>query len=287
MAKVAFLSFDVEELSDALCLKTDAQKKAVPSAIDGEERFFSLCGELGVKGTLFVLSTRLERDLPFLKKAIASGFEIGFHGYEHVLAPNYSLERFLTLTEKGKKEVEERLGVSVKGYRAPGWALTDEEHDALPKLGFSYSSSFALGKKWASFYPAPDLSSFHKKGPFLYERDGFYEFTLPTVESGMFQGLPLGGGVLPRFFPLKEILSYFKKLIAEDCTLVLNAHPFEFSSYELPKDLGLSFHDDVYLRKGREHWAERLKAIVLLLKENGYEFRTFSEHLDSLKKKNA
>lgn len=287
MNKVAFLSFDVEELSDALCLKTKEQKEKAPSAVDGQEKFLSLCQEMGLKANLFVLSSRLEKDLPFLKKAMGMGFEIGLHGYEHALAPNYSLEEFLELTRKGKTMAEKALGVSIKGYRAPGWALTKAEHDSLPGLGFRYSSSLSIGRKWAGFYPNPDLSDFTKNDEFVYERSGFYEFTLPTVKEGVYKDLPLGGGVLPRFFPMHDVLSFFKRRIQEGCPLVLNAHPFEFSSYKLPSDLGLPFHDDLYLRKGRKHWAERLKQIICLLKENGYTFFTFSEYLDSLAEQGA
>ena len=287
MAKEAFLSFDVEELSDSLCFTKKSQKENLPSAMDGADAFFSLCEKLSVKATLFVLASRVDENLPFLKKAVEKGFEIAFHGYEHVLAPSYSLEEFKRKTEEGKKEIEQKLGVTIKGDRAPGWAITQEEYQVLPELGFSYSSSLCYGKSWACFLPPPKLEGYKKKDGFLYQGKSFFEFALPTVPKGPFQGLPLGGGVVPRLFPFGEALSYLKALIKKGDAIVLNAHPFEFSYFRLPKGLGLRFYDSLYLEKGKSSWTKRLEKMILLLKKEGYTFYTFSSFLSASPKKGS
>ncbi len=279
MEKVAFLSFDVEDLKDSLCFMNGKGKENLPSAMDGVRTFFSLCKEKKVKATLFVLASRLEEDLPFLQEALSLGFEIGIHGYDHVLATNYSLGEFESLTRKAKEEVEKKLGVAIKGYRAPGWALSEVEHASLSSLGFAYSSSLCFSKSWASFSPSPKLEGYWQIAPYLYEYKGFVEFALPLVPFGPFEGLPLGGGVVPRFFPLFEVSSYMKDHAKRGDPFVLNAHPFEFSSYSWRYHPDLRLRDNVYLGNGRKQWKKRLAHYIDIFKEHGYRFMTFEEYL--------
>ncbi len=281
MEKVAFLTLDVEDLKDSLCFQKKEGKEALPSAMDGVDAFFALCEENDVKATLFVLASRLEEDLPLLQKAISLGFEIGVHGYEHVMATRYSLEEFKSLTKKAKDEVEGKLGISVKGYRAPGWAISEEEHASLSSLGFEYSSSLCFAKSWASFSLPPKLAGYQELAPFIYRNKGFTEFALPTVSSGPFSGLPLGGGVVPRLFPLFEVSAYMKEHAKKGDPFVLNAHPFEFSSYLWKRHPDLRIRDNIYLNDGRKTWKKRLGRYIKIFKEHGYSFMTFEECLEN------
>ena len=281
MEKVAFLTLDVEDLKDSLCFQDEEEKKNLPSAMDGVKAFFALCKENNVKATLFVLASRLEEDLPLLQEAVSLGFEIGTHGYEHVMATNYSLEEFKSLTKKAKDEVERKLGVTVKGYRAPGWAISEEEHASLSSLGFEYSSSLCFTKSWASFVVPPKLENYQKLATNLYRYKGFYEFALPTVSSGPFSGLPLGGGVVPRLFPLLEVSSYMKEHAKKGDPFILNAHPFEFSSYLWKYHPELRARDNIYLNDGRKNWKKRLARYIEIFKKQGYRFMTFEEYLKS------
>ena len=281
MEKVAFLTLDVEDLKDSLCFREGDDKENLPSAMDGVKIFFALCKENGIKATLFVLASRLGEDLPLLQEAVSLGFEIGIHGYEHVMATNYSLEEFKSLTKKAKDEVEKKLGVAVKGYRAPGWAISEEEHASLSFLGFEYSSSLCFTKNWASFVVPPKLENYQKLALYLYRYKGFYEFALPTVSSGPFSGLPLGGGVVPRLFPLLEVSSYMKEHAKKGDPFILNAHPFEFSSYLWKYHPELRARDNIYLNDGRKNWKKRLARYIEIFKNQGYLFMTFEEYLKS------
>ena len=278
-SKIAFLSFDLEDISDALCFKDERTKASLPCGMDGAEAFLSFCRKNEIKATIFALANRLEKDLPFLKRALQEGHEIGLHGYEHVLATSYSLEEFVSLTKKGKKTLEDALGINVRGYRAPGWAINQDEYDALKGIGFSYSSSVYLGKSWAMFSSPPSLGKAGKEG-YRYHFDGFDEFTLPVIKKGPFKGLLLGGGVVPRFFPEIDVKRELLSQLQEEPYFVLNSHPFEFSSVKIPYQKNLHYHDNLYLRGGKKHWEERLGKIVSCLKENGYRFMRFDQALE-------
>ncbi len=279
MEKVAFLTLDVEDLKDSLCFQDEEEKETLPSAMDGVKTFFALCKENDIKATLFVLSSRLEEDLPLLQEAVSLGFEIGIHGNEHVMVTSYSLEEFKSLTKKAKEEVEKKLGIAVKGYRAPGWAISEEEHDSLASLGFEYSSSLCFAKRWASFALPPKLENYQQLAPYLYRYKGFTEFALPTVSSGPFSGLPLGGGVIPRLFPLFEVSAYMKEHAKRGDPFILNAHPFEFSSYLWKYHPELRVRDNIYLNDGRKNWKKRLAHYIGIFKKQGYRFMTFEEYL--------
>ncbi len=279
MEKVAFLTLDVEDLKDSLCFQDEEEKETLPSAMDGVKTFFALCKENDIKATLFVLSSRLEEDLPLLQEAVSLGFEIGIHGNEHVMVTSYSLEEFKSLTKKAKEEVEKKLGITVKGYRAPGWAISEEEHDSLASLGFEYSSSLCFAKRWASFSLPPKLENYQQLAPYLYRYKGFTEFALPTVSSGPFSGLPLGGGVIPRLFPLFEVSAYMKEHAKRGDPFILNAHPFEFSSYLWKYHPELRVRDNIYLNDGRKNWKKRLAHYIGIFKKQGYRFMTFEEYL--------
>lgn len=279
MEKIAFLTLDVEDLENSLCFKEEKDKAGLPSAMDGAEVFLSLCQESGVKGTLFVLASRLEEDFPFLKKALSMGFEIGLHGYEHVMPTNYSLEEFKFLTRKAKQEVEGKLGIEIKGYRAPGWTISEEQHASLASIGFQYSSSICFTRSWASFANPPKLEGYEKIGPYIYRYKGFTEFALPTVLRGPFAGLALGGGVIPRLFPFFEASSYMKEHAKKGNPFILNAHPFEFSSYLWKYRPELRIRDNIYLKDGRKDWKRRLAHYIAIFKKQGYRFLTFEEYL--------
>ncbi len=277
MDKFAFLTLDLEDLKDSLCFKKS--RDGLPSAMDGARVFFSLCEEEGIKGVIFVLANRLEEDLPLLKEAVSKGFEIALHGYEHVLATSYSLEEFISLTKKAKKEVEQALGIEIKGYRAPGWALSEEEHASLRELGFAYSSSVCFTKDWASFSTPLKLDGYAEILPNIYGYKGFYEFALPRVTGGPFAGLSLGGGAIPRLFPRFEVSEYMRKSAKSGGSFILNTHPFEFASYPWSYDSSLRLCDNLYLGSGRKAWKKRLKRYIAIFKKRGYRFLTFSECL--------
>jgi hypothetical protein len=282
MEKVAFLCLDLESLGDALCFRGEEDKSLLPEVSDGAFSFLSLAAKMQAKATIFALSSNLERDKDFLKKAISEGHEIALHGYEHKTPTSYQLEEFIGKTMKAKQTIEEALGAKIIGYRAPGWAISRQEHDALPSLGFAYSSSICFTKGWASFSPPPKLDDYEKLSPNVYRKDGFYEFALPTIPKGPCKDLALGGGVVPRFFPPFEVKCYLNDFCRLGGAMVLNVHPFELSSYSWKARKDLKLRDNVYLGSGRKKWGKRLEEYIALLQKKGYRFLSFGEFIASL-----
>ncbi len=110
----------------------------------GVRRFLELCDRLGAPSTLFVVGEDLE-DPAFastVRQAARAGHEIASHSHTH----RYDLSR------RAPAEIESDLARSVdavaaaagarpRGFRAPGYNLSEPLLDALEKLGFEYDSS--------------------------------------------------------------------------------------------------------------------------------------------------
>jgi len=97
-----------------------------------------------VKGTFFCLGWVVERH-PLLIKAIHNaGHEVACHGRDHKRLFTMTRDQFLHDVEGAKAQLEDAIGVAVKGYRAPSFSLTPDiwwAYECLEELGFSYSSS--------------------------------------------------------------------------------------------------------------------------------------------------
>ena len=106
-------------------------------------RFAELCQRIGAPGTLFVIS----RDLcgpasNRLGELMAQGFEIASHSHNHA----YDLIRgdAAALTKEVRRSREAlrmELGIEVRGFRAPGYAVTSALLDVLQAESFVYDSS--------------------------------------------------------------------------------------------------------------------------------------------------
>ena len=69
-----------------------------------------------------------------------SGHEIGHHGYLHESPVNLDEQHEREVIEKGLESLQ-RIGVTPKGYRSPGWDLSANSVGLLLEYGFVYDSS--------------------------------------------------------------------------------------------------------------------------------------------------
>jgi len=102
-----------------------------------------------VRATLFVIAEDLDnpRKRELIEEAVARGHDIASHTVTH---------RWLTdlrRADKRREIVESRqrlqteLGVEVRGFRAPGFAVDDEAVEFIEAAGYDYDSSFLARRK--------------------------------------------------------------------------------------------------------------------------------------------
>ena len=112
--------------------------------------------------TFFVLGFVAEQHPELVRRIANAGHEIASHGYGHQLVYKQTPEVFRQDVYRSKCMLEDLIGKSVIGYRAPSWSITEDSFWALGilnELGFQYDSSifpfknFLYGVKDAPRFP--------------------------------------------------------------------------------------------------------------------------------------
>lgn len=136
----------------------------------------------GVRATLFAIAEDLDDPAKrsLLRQAAAAGHEIASHTWTHrQLTGVPAAERPKEIAES-RRALEDRLGVAVTGFRAPGFALDEGALRAVTEAGYAWDSSLFGGR------PNP-LGGHAPRHPFRLRESS------PTVELPLppFRPLPL------------------------------------------------------------------------------------------------
>lgn len=151
MRPLLALSIDLDALDlyrglHGLDAAPEALSPAEAELIPGRaaERFGELCDRAGVKGTLFVVGRDLAlgRGNKALRALHAAGHELASHSFDH----RYDLSRrtHAEIDEdlaKAEAQIEALTGSRPKGFRAPGYTLSDTLFEVLARRGYAYDSS--------------------------------------------------------------------------------------------------------------------------------------------------
>ena len=187
---------------------------------------------------------------------------------------------------KCKSELEQMLGKSITGYRAPCFSLDRERLNILKEVGYKYDSSrIEFGDH--PLYGEIDMSGFKEESPGIYRMDDFYEFQISTLAYGGKQ-IPVSGGGYLRIFPWFLMSKLLKKYLTTDSLYVLYIHPFEFSSKNNPIfPSSLSLANKFRFSLGRGTVTKKFERVIQLLKEKGFHFTTFENLRGDLMKDNG
>jgi len=114
-----------------------------PIFASGMDAMLQLFDDARIRATLFVIAEDLRDSAKrgALKSAVASGHEIASHTMTHpnlLRATRAEKERELV---DSKAALENTLGVPVRGFRAPGYAIDGEGLQILAGAGYAYDSS--------------------------------------------------------------------------------------------------------------------------------------------------
>ncbi|MGN1104066.1 MAG: polysaccharide deacetylase family protein [Candidatus Coproplasma sp.] len=277
MRKIAFMSIDVESYLDTRCLvDADYAPPDCPQCEQSVEDFAQLLNKYSVKGTFFVVGSFLDRCEARLKNAVADGHEIALHGLRHVSPLTLSYGQFVEETAAAKREVEERLGTKIIGYRAPCFGINDSIVNALQGLGFKYDSSnldFSLAIKSGNI----DLSDYKKLNGVAYKKGGFYEFS-PCSSTYFRKPIPVSGGGYLRLLPF--VSRSFNRYVKNTDAYLFYVHPFEIYKGKLPYPKSLAFYDKLYIKCRRQDYLERIEKLIKTLIADGFEFMTFKEFVE-------
>ena len=223
--------FQVEAFSD-LIPKKDWHK--FPSRVEETTtRLLKLLDRYHVRGTFFVLGWIARNHPALVEKISKAGHEVASHGFDHSMITEMTPESFRQDIRKSKAIIENIIGTTVAGYRAPTFSILEKTSWAYKILldeGYAYSSSvFPI---WHDRYGWPKFGNHPRR----MESNGngeIWEVPMSVGTFGPFR-LPFGGGGYLRIYPLSLTKALFRSRTRERNPVVLYMHPWEIDTQHPP-----------------------------------------------------
>lgn len=230
-------------------------------AAQNTRRLLHLLRETEVRTTMFVLGKFAERFPSLVKEIHADGHEVACHGHGHLEVGRQSSGEFLADVRRSKDLLEQIIGESVKGYRAPDFSIVQDTLwalDTLAEAGFEYDSSIVparLPRYGIAGWPVLPVRVQLKRGGSILEA--------PLATFRAFgRNWPVGGGGYHRLLP-GFVSRYFARRIMTDAPFIFYCHPYEFDVHEMdqipiPIPLTVRLHQGA----GRRWFERRFRSFV-------------------------
>ena len=245
------------------------------SLLDGLNVYLEILLKYDVPSSFFVLGEIAESTSSTLNEIVKGKHDIGSHGWNHVRPITISLSEFYSELERSKKTVEDLIGCSIEGYRAPCFSIDRQRLDLVQKAGFSYDSS-RIDFSAHPLYETINMDGYELIMHNIYRYDDFFEFQASTI-SVYGKNMPISGGGYIRLLPWIISQRLIKTYISQGKLFVLYIHPFELSSKPNPCfPQNVTWGNRLRFRTGRSTVSGKLSKLIELLKKSGYKFMTFS-----------
>lgn len=205
----------------------DPQKTYEVRIVQNTERLLTLFKEHNAKATFFVLGYVAEKHPQLIRDIAAAGHEIASHGYAHQLVYQQTPSTFKEDVSQAKKRVEDIIGKSVKGYRAPSWSITPKSlwaWEILQDLGFVYDASVFPIETF--LYGLPSAPRFPYHPEYNGKTLNLLEVPSSTVRV-LNKNIPFAGGFYFRTLPYPMIAQCIKTVNKEGHPAIVYLHPRE------------------------------------------------------------
>jgi peptidoglycan/xylan/chitin deacetylase (PgdA/CDA1 family) len=132
-----------------------------------------------IQATLFVIASSLEnpRKRLLIEEAVRRGHEIASHTMTHPNLLRVSREQKRDEIVRSREAIQERLGVDVRGFRAPGYLMDREGIEIAAASGYAYDASFFPTRAFARRMQCPIEKLTRPHRPL--EGQDFLELPLP------------------------------------------------------------------------------------------------------------
>jgi polysaccharide deacetylase family protein (PEP-CTERM system associated) len=224
------LTIDLEEYYQATAFSAGRDPSASQSFISrveqSTEKLLELLAERRCLATFFVVGSVAEKFPRLIERVFLAGHELGCHSYAHRHVFSMTKDQFHRDTLRAKRAIEDAVGTSVQGYRAPSFSITqdtDWAFEVLAELGFTYDSSI---------FPIKHLHFDRRnvsRGPFLIKTSAgsILEFPLTTLQVAGARA-PIAGGAYFRLLPYFYTRWGIRYLnAAENLPACVYLHPWE------------------------------------------------------------
>ena len=272
--KIAVFSIDVEEWYHLEYFKkSNTDKKN--SVMDGLHTFINIVNKHNIKASFFIVGELIQSLKKTIIKLDVEGHDIGLHSYFHKRPIVQNINEFIKDTEDTLSEMKSIFSKNSFGYRSPCFAIDRERLDEVIKLGIQYDAS-KITQKEHPLYVNLNLDGFEKLERDIYKKDSFKVFEVSTIKF-LGVNIPIAGGGYLRIIPWPLYIWLLKKYLKKSNFINFFIHPFELSNanFELPENT--TFLTKFRYNYNRNKVERRLNKIIKLLKENGYNFKTFGQ----------
>jgi polysaccharide deacetylase family protein (PEP-CTERM system associated) len=177
------------------------------------------------KATFFVLAWIAEK-LPHLVREIhARGHEVASHGCNHKLSNQLTAEILKVELADSKKIIENIIGTTVSGFRAPSFSISDNVLKIVQECGYSYDSSYNSFSAHYR-YGRISLNDYRKVGVATQFPGPFFELPLSNLEL-MGKIIPWSGGAYFRLLPWWCFRMGIRGILKKNGAYIFYFHPWE------------------------------------------------------------
>jgi len=272
--KYAILTMDIEDWYHLDYFNSlDCNKNY--SLLDGIDVYREILQNHKIPSSFFVVSEIAESISSTLRDITQEKHEISSHGINHVRPITVSISEFYNDLDRSKKTLEDIIGDSIEGYRAPCFSIDRERLEQVQKAGYSYDSS-RIDFDVHPLYKTINMDGYELVVPNIFRNNNFFEF---QVTTNLIYGkkIPISGGGYLRLLPWYISQRLIKPYLNQGELFILYVHPFELSSKPNPPfPSATKWHNKLRFGLGRSTVAKKLSKLINLLKNNGYRFTTFS-----------
>ncbi len=178
-----------------------------------------------IKATFFILGWIAKRCPALVKEIHNRGHEVASHGYHHNLCRQEDAKSLQQDLSDSKKLLEDFIGDSVVGYRAPGFSIDKDILSLIREAGYRYDSSYnSFG--FNPRYGEVDFSSFSNHTGVIDLYDDFSEIPVSNLTLAG-KTIPWAGGGYFRFYPFSLFKQGVAKILQQTGTYVFYLHPWE------------------------------------------------------------
>jgi len=205
--------------------------------------------EKPIRATFFVLGWIAERCPQLVREIYSRGHEIASHGHRHILCreddPGKLQEDLLT----SRHLLEDLVGVPIRGYRAPGFSISQRVLNDVRAAGYRWDSSYnSFG--FNQRYGQVDFSKYFICDTAVEIEDDFHEIPVSNLKvAGKI--LPWAGGGYFRLYPSKLFNAGVRQMLKKNGAYVFYLHPWEIDP-DQPRvsDLPFSYRFRHYFNLG-------------------------------------
>jgi polysaccharide deacetylase family protein (PEP-CTERM system associated) len=273
LEKVAVLGVDVEDWYHAEYIQSLKINKNY-SMLDGLDNIIEIFNELKVKATFFCVAELAHILKKTLQKLHKDGNEIASHGQKHIRPLILNQKQFLNEIIKSKEILEKIISKKVIGFRAPCFSLNRDYFNLLRENNYTYDSSKINFNKHP-LYGNLELNDFNQINKYVYEKDNFMEFEIPTTSIFKFN-IPFSGGGYIRLLNLRLLKKIIIEMEIKKNPIFFYFHPFELSKKKIIRK-NIPLHILLRMSIGRTEMSKKLYNLIYFMKSRGWEFKTFRE----------